>query len=105
VVPIESAVAGLEKALAPVFARLPRDVIEGGAGPAIIDLLAGQVQVMFASMSSSIEYVRAGKLRALAATTATRSPVLPDVPTVAPNPCRAMSLASGPASARRATRP
>jgi hypothetical protein len=38
---------------------------------------------MFASMSSSIEYVRAGKLRALAATTATRSPVLPDIPTVA----------------------
>jgi tripartite-type tricarboxylate transporter receptor subunit TctC len=38
---------------------------------------------MFASMSSSIEYVRAGKLRALAVTTATRSPVLPDIPTVA----------------------
>jgi tripartite-type tricarboxylate transporter receptor subunit TctC len=53
-----------------------------GAGPALIDLLAGQVQVMFASISSSIEYVRAGKLRALAATTATRSPVLPDIPTV-----------------------
>jgi tripartite-type tricarboxylate transporter receptor subunit TctC len=54
-----------------------------GAGPALIDLLAGQVQVMFASISSSIEYVRAGKLRALAATTTTRSPVLPDIPTVA----------------------
>ena len=53
-----------------------------GAGPALIDLLAGQVQVMFASISSSIEYVRAGKLRALAATTSTRSPVLPDIPTV-----------------------
>ena len=38
---------------------------------------------MFASMSSSIEYVRAGKLRALAITNATRSPVLPDLPTVA----------------------
>ena len=37
---------------------------------------------MFASMSSSIEYVRAGRLRALAVTTATRSPVLPDLPTV-----------------------
>ena len=46
-------------------------------------LLGGQVQVMFASMSSSIEYVRAGKLRALAVTIATRSPVLPDLPTVA----------------------
>src|SRR5262249_23786046 len=43
----------------------------------------GQVQAMFATMSSSIEYVRGGKLRALAVTTATRSPVLPDIPTVA----------------------
>ena len=40
-----------------------------GAGPALVDLLGGQVQVMFASMSSTIEYVRAGKLRALAVTT------------------------------------
>jgi tripartite-type tricarboxylate transporter receptor subunit TctC len=54
-----------------------------GAGPALVDLLAGQVQVMFASISSSIGYVRAGKLRALAVTTSTRSPVLPDIPTVA----------------------
>jgi tripartite-type tricarboxylate transporter receptor subunit TctC len=54
-----------------------------GAGPALVDLLGGQVQVMFASMSSSIEYVRAGKLRALAVTTVTRSPVLPEIPTVA----------------------
>jgi tripartite-type tricarboxylate transporter receptor subunit TctC len=54
-----------------------------GAGPALVDLLGGQVQVMFASMSSSIEYVRAGKVRALAATTATRLPGLPDTPTVA----------------------
>jgi tripartite-type tricarboxylate transporter receptor subunit TctC len=54
-----------------------------GAGPALVDLLGGQVQVNFSSMSSSIEYVRAGKLRALAVTTATRSPALPDIPTVA----------------------
>jgi tripartite-type tricarboxylate transporter receptor subunit TctC len=54
-----------------------------GAGPALVDLLGGEVQVMFASMSSSIEYVRTGKLRALAVTTAKRSPVLPDIPTVA----------------------
>src|SRR5207344_435075 len=54
-----------------------------GAGPALVDLLGGQVQVNFSTMSSSIEYVRAGKLRALAVTTPTRSPVLPDVPTVA----------------------
>jgi Tripartite tricarboxylate transporter family receptor/Thiamine pyrophosphate enzyme, N-terminal TPP binding domain len=53
-----------------------------GGGPALADLLGGQVQVMFASMSSSIEYVRAGKLRALAVTSATRSPVLPGTPPV-----------------------
>jgi len=54
-----------------------------GGGAGLTDLLAGQLQVMFASMSSSIEYVRAGKLRALAVTTSTRSPVLADIPTVA----------------------
>jgi tripartite-type tricarboxylate transporter receptor subunit TctC len=53
-----------------------------GAGPALVDLLAGQVQAGFPSMPGSIEYVRAGKLRALAVTTATRSPVLPDIPAV-----------------------
>jgi tripartite-type tricarboxylate transporter receptor subunit TctC len=53
-----------------------------GSGPALIDLLAGQVQVSFPSMTSSIEYVRAGKLRALAVTTATRSDALQDIPTV-----------------------
>jgi tripartite-type tricarboxylate transporter receptor subunit TctC len=53
-----------------------------GAGPALVDLLGGQVQVMFATMSSSVEYVRANKLRALAVTTTTRSGALPDVPTV-----------------------
>jgi tripartite-type tricarboxylate transporter receptor subunit TctC len=54
-----------------------------GAGPALVDLLSGQVQVMFPTMPASIEYVRAGKLRALAVTTATRSDALPDIPTVA----------------------
>ena len=53
-----------------------------GAGPALVDLLAGQVQVGFPSMPSSIEYVRAGKLRALAVTSATRSDALWDIPTV-----------------------
>jgi tripartite-type tricarboxylate transporter receptor subunit TctC len=53
-----------------------------GGAPAVTDLLGGQVQVMFASPSISIEHVRAGKLRALAVTTATRSDALPDVPTV-----------------------
>ena len=54
-----------------------------GAAPALVDLMGGQVQVMFAVISSSIEHVRAGKLRALAVTTATRSAVLPDLPTMA----------------------
>ena len=53
-----------------------------GAAPALTDLLGGQVQVMFDVMASSIEYIRAGKLRALAVTTATRSEALPDIPTV-----------------------
>jgi tripartite-type tricarboxylate transporter receptor subunit TctC len=54
-----------------------------GAGPALVDLLGGQVQVMFDSIASSIEYIRAGKLRALAVTTAMRSEALPDIPTIA----------------------
>jgi tripartite-type tricarboxylate transporter receptor subunit TctC len=53
-----------------------------GAAPALTDLLGGQVQAMFASMPASIEYIRAGKLRALAVTTGTRSAALPDIPTV-----------------------
>jgi tripartite-type tricarboxylate transporter receptor subunit TctC len=53
-----------------------------GAAPALTDLLGGQVQVMFDNLSSSIEHIRAGKLRALAVTTATRSKALPDVPTI-----------------------
>jgi tripartite-type tricarboxylate transporter receptor subunit TctC len=53
-----------------------------GIAPALNDLLGGQVQVTFASMPSSIGYVRAGTLRALAVTTAARSEALPDVPTV-----------------------
>src|SRR5262245_16589108 len=53
-----------------------------GGGPAFADLLGGQVQVFFPTMVSSMEYVRAGSLRALAVTTATRSEALPDIPTV-----------------------
>jgi len=53
-----------------------------GGGPALIDLLGGQVQVMFEPTLSTISYIRAGKLRALAVTSATRSPALPDIPTV-----------------------
>ena len=53
-----------------------------GGAPAYTDLLAGQVQVMFSVTISTIEYIRAGKLRALAVTTATRSQELPDIATV-----------------------
>jgi tripartite-type tricarboxylate transporter receptor subunit TctC len=53
-----------------------------GGGPAVVDLLGGQVQSYFGTFASSIEYVRAGRLRALAVTSATRAAVLPDVPAV-----------------------
>src|SRR3954464_8919723 len=54
-----------------------------GAAPAITDMLGGQVQVIFDNMPSIIQHVRSGALRALAVTTATRSELLPDVPTLA----------------------
>ena len=54
-----------------------------GSAPMLTDLLAGQVQVTFDNLPSSIGHIRAGKLRALGVTTARRSPELPDVPTVA----------------------
>jgi tripartite-type tricarboxylate transporter receptor subunit TctC len=54
-----------------------------GGGPAIADLLGGQVQVYFGTTASSIEYVWAGRLRALAVTSAARAPALPDVPAMA----------------------
>jgi tripartite-type tricarboxylate transporter receptor subunit TctC len=53
-----------------------------GAAPAATDLLGGHVQVIFATESSVVEYIRTGKLRALAVTTATRSDTLPDIPTM-----------------------
>jgi tripartite-type tricarboxylate transporter receptor subunit TctC len=53
-----------------------------GGAPATTDLLGGQVQVIFSPLPESIEHIRAGKLRPLAVTTATRLEVLPDVPTV-----------------------
>jgi tripartite-type tricarboxylate transporter receptor subunit TctC len=53
-----------------------------GSAPALSDLIGGQVQVAFDTTTASIEYVRAGRLRALAVTTASRSDVLPDIPTV-----------------------
>ena len=53
-----------------------------GVAPALTDLLGGQLQVVFVNVAPSIEYIRAGKLRALAITTTTRSDALPDIPTV-----------------------
>jgi tripartite-type tricarboxylate transporter receptor subunit TctC len=53
-----------------------------GLAPALTDLLGGQVQVIFDSVPNSIAYIRAGRLRALGTTTATRLDVLPDIPTV-----------------------
>ena len=53
-----------------------------GLAPALTDLIGGQVHICFANLRGSIEHVRAGRLRALAVTTATRSEVLPDIPTV-----------------------
>jgi tripartite-type tricarboxylate transporter receptor subunit TctC len=53
-----------------------------GEAPALADQLGGEVQVMFGNLPTSIEYIRAGKLRPLAVTTATRSDALPDIPTV-----------------------
>jgi tripartite-type tricarboxylate transporter receptor subunit TctC len=53
-----------------------------GGAPALTDLIGGQVQIMFDALTNSIEYIKAGKLSALAVTTATRSEALPDLPTV-----------------------
>jgi tripartite-type tricarboxylate transporter receptor subunit TctC len=54
-----------------------------GGAPALTDMISGQVQVMFDNVPTSIEFIKAGKLRPLAVTTARRSEVLPDLPTVA----------------------
>ena len=59
------------------------DVPYRGGAPALTDLLAGQVHVIFDNLPTSVEYIRAGKLRPLAVTTSMRAEVLPDVPTVA----------------------
>ena len=54
-----------------------------GGAPALTDLIAGQVQVMFDNIQPRAEHIKAGKLRGLAVTSTTRSEVLPDMPTVA----------------------
>jgi len=53
-----------------------------GAAPALTDMIAGRVQVIFDNLPSAIQHIKAGTLRALAVTTDTRSPLLPDVPTI-----------------------
>src|SRR6516225_2655855 len=60
----------------------PRRRGSARAPPAVTDRIGGRVQVVFDTFAASIEFVRAGKLRALAVTTATRSPALPDVPSL-----------------------
>src|SRR5260370_13408469 len=57
-------------------------VPDRGPGPAMSDLLAGRLQVMFDNLPGAIEHIRAGRLRALAVTVGKRWPSLPDVPTV-----------------------
>jgi tripartite-type tricarboxylate transporter receptor subunit TctC len=74
-----------------------------GGGPALADLLGGQVQVTFSPMPTTIETIRAGKPRALAVTTAMRSDALPDIPTWVSS-CLATRRVIGLASARRKTR-
>ena len=54
-----------------------------GSAPALTDLMAGQVQVMFEAVTASLEYIRAGKLRALAVTSARPSVALPNLPCLA----------------------
>jgi len=54
-----------------------------GSAPAVTDLLGGQVQLMFDNLPSALPHIKAGKLKALAVTSATRAPALPDVPTIA----------------------
>src|SRR5215468_5360529 len=54
-----------------------------GGGPALVHLMSGRVQLMFDNLPTSLEFIKAGKLRPLAVTTAQRSEVVPDLPTVA----------------------
>jgi tripartite-type tricarboxylate transporter receptor subunit TctC len=54
-----------------------------GSGPALTDVMAGFVQIMFENLPSALPYIKAGKLKVLAVTGKVRSPILPDVPTLA----------------------
>jgi tripartite-type tricarboxylate transporter receptor subunit TctC len=59
-----------------------------GAAPAMTDLIGGQIHLMFDNLASSLAQVRAGKVRALAVTTAKRSALAPELPTIAESGCR-----------------
>jgi tripartite-type tricarboxylate transporter receptor subunit TctC len=74
-----------------------------GSAPLVVDLLAGQIPVAFDNIQSSIGYIKAGKLRALAVTSATRLPWLPDVPALG-DFLQAMRSPGGLVSERRRTR-
>ncbi len=54
----------------------------GGSGPALIDLIAGNTDLMFDNLPSSLPHIKSGRLKALAVTSAARSPALPELPTV-----------------------
>ncbi|MFM8613965.1 MAG: tripartite tricarboxylate transporter substrate-binding protein [Alphaproteobacteria bacterium] len=54
-----------------------------GGGPAVVDLVAGHIQALFVTLPAAIEHIRAGRLRALAVTSAKRVPALPEVPSIA----------------------
>ena len=75
-----------------------------GNAPALSDLLSGQAQVMFVATSAALEYVRTGKLRALAVTSTTRISELPGVPAMV-NFCQATKRHRGMELVRRRTRP
>jgi tripartite-type tricarboxylate transporter receptor subunit TctC len=59
------------------------DVPYKGTAPALVDLIGGQITFLFDSVAAALPHIRSGKVRALAATTAARSSVVPDIPTVA----------------------
>jgi tripartite-type tricarboxylate transporter receptor subunit TctC len=65
-----------------------------GAAPALTDLLSGQVQLMFGTTASTGQYVKAGRIRALGITTARRSPLAPDIPTLTEQGVRGIEIAT-----------
>jgi tripartite-type tricarboxylate transporter receptor subunit TctC len=68
-----------------------------GAAPAVTDLLAGHVSLIFDNMASALPNIKAGRVRALAVTTARRSPFVPDIPTIDETGLRGFASARGSA--------